>query len=110
MTPVEANDPDVVDSFAKAATLMEVKTPTGPQLDMVTIMPMVNPRLLAVPTMIIHGEYDDVSDLEGLLPFFRQLPNPYKRYVIIQDSGHMMHLQKGHLLFQQTIASFFKAV
>jgi pimeloyl-ACP methyl ester carboxylesterase len=59
--------------------------------------------------MIIHGEYDDVSDLEGLLPFFRQLPNPYKQYVIIQDSGHMMHLQKGHRLFQQTIASFFKA-
>jgi pimeloyl-ACP methyl ester carboxylesterase len=108
MTPAEANDPDVVDSFARAATLVEVKTPTGPQLDMVTIMPMVNPRLLPVPTMIIHGEYDDVSDLEGLLPFFRQLPNPHKQYVIIQDSGHMMHLQKGHRLFQQATASFFK--
>jgi pimeloyl-ACP methyl ester carboxylesterase len=110
MTPVEANDADVVDSFAKAAALVELKTPTGPQLDMVSIMPMVNPRLVAVPTMIIHGEHDDVSDLDGLLPFFRQLPNPNKQYVVIPDSGHMMHLQKGHRLFQQTVAGFFKAV
>lgn len=109
MTPSEANDPDVVDSFAKAATLVEAKTPTGPQLDMVTIMPMVNPRLLPVSTMIIHGEHDDVSDLDGLLPFFRQLPNPNKQYVVIPDSGHMMHLQKGHRLFQQAIAGFLKA-
>lgn len=109
MTPVEANDADAVESFAKAAALVELKTPTGPQLDMVTIMPMVNPRLLPVPTMIIHGEHDDVSDLDGLLPFFRQLPNPNKQYVVIPDSGHMMHLQKGHRLFQQAVAGFFKA-
>ena len=108
MTPVEANDQEVVDSFARAAVQVETLTPTGPQLDMVTIMPMVNPRLLTVPTMIIHGQYDDVSDLEGLLPFFKQLPNPYKRYVVIPDAGHMMHLQKGNRLFLQEVASFLK--
>jgi hypothetical protein len=26
--------------------------------------------------MIIHGKYDDVADLDGLLPFFQQLPKP----------------------------------
>jgi len=77
---------------------------------MVTLLPMVNPRLLPVPAMIIHGQHDDVSDLDGLLPFFRQLPNPNKQYVVVPDSGHMMHLQKGHRLFQQAIAGFLKAV
>ena len=110
MTPVEANDADVVNSYAKAAVAIEAKTPTGPQLDMVTIMPMVNPRLIPAPTMLIHGEYDDVADLDGLLPFFKQLPNPYKRYVVIPDAGHMMHLQKGHQLFQHEVSSFFKGV
>jgi pimeloyl-ACP methyl ester carboxylesterase len=109
MTPAEANDPAIVDSYAAAATRIEVRTPTGPQLDMVTIMPMVNPRLLPVPTMIIHGEHDDVADVEGLLPFFKQLPNPYKHYVVIPDAGHMMHLQKSHRLFQHEVAGFFKA-
>lgn len=109
MTPASANDPAVVDAFAKAAVKAEVKTPTGPQLDMVTIMPMINPRLIPVPTMLIHGEYDDVADLDGLLLFFQQLPNPYKRYVVIPNAGHMMHLQEGHRLFQHEVAGFFKA-
>jgi pimeloyl-ACP methyl ester carboxylesterase len=76
---------------------------------MVTIMPMVNPRLIAVPMMLIHGQYDDVADLDGLLPFFRQLPHPYKKYVVVPDGGHMMHLQKGHQLFQREVTAFFKA-
>src|SRR5262245_44019654 len=109
MTPAASNDPAVVDAFAKAAVQVEVKTPTGPQLDMVTMMPMLNPRLMPVPTMLIHGEYDDVADLDGLLPFFQQLPNPYKRYVVIPNVGHMMHLQGGHRLFQHEVVSFFKA-
>ncbi len=108
MTPAAVNDPDVVNAFAKAAVQIETRTATGPQLDMVTILPMVNARLIPVPTMIIHGQYDDVADTEGLLPFFCQLPNPYKRYVIIPDAGHMMHLQAGHLLFQKEVAGFFK--
>ena len=108
LTLEAANDPAVVDAYAKAASQVEVKTATGPQLDMVTIMPMVNPRLMPVPTMIIHGEYDDVADLDGLLPFFRQLPNPYKKYVVVPNAGHMMHLQEGHHVFQREVASFFK--
>ena len=109
MTPAEANDPQVVDAYAKAAAAVELKSPTGPQLDMVTIMPMINPRLFPIPTMIIHGQYDDVADLDGLFPFFQQLPNPNKRYVVVPDAGHMMHLQKGHQLFQHEVVSFFTA-
>jgi pimeloyl-ACP methyl ester carboxylesterase len=109
MAPSEANDPEVVDAYAKEAARVEVKSPTGPQLDMVTIMPMINPRLMSVPTMIIHGQYDDVADLEGLLPFFAQLPSPNKRYVVVPDAGHMMHLQKGHLIFQHEVIGFFSA-
>jgi pimeloyl-ACP methyl ester carboxylesterase len=109
MTPAEANDPEVVDAFAKAAVQVEVKSATGPQLDMVTILPMVNPRLVPVPTMIIHGQYDDVADLDGLLPFFMQLANPRKQYVVVPDAGRMMHLQKGHRIFQQQVIAFFSA-
>ena len=109
MAPPEVSDPEVVDAYAKAAAQVEVKTATGPQLDMVTIMPMLNPRLMPVPVMIIHGQYDDVADLDGLLPFFSQLPNPRKQYVVVPDAGHMMHLQKGHRLFQHDVIAFFSA-
>lgn len=108
MTPAEVNDPEVIDAYARAAVQAEPKTALGPQLDMTTIMPMVNPRLIPVPVLIIHGQYDDVADLDGLLPFFRQLPSPYKKYTIVPDAGHMMHLQKGHRLFQHEVVEFFK--
>jgi len=109
LTPAEANEPAVVDAYAKAAFEVEKKTPTSPQLDMVTILPMVNARLISVPTLIIHGQYDDVADLDGLFTFFRQLPNPNKRYVVVPNAGHMMHLQKGHVVFEREVAGFFKA-
>lgn len=108
MTPDGANDPEVVDAFAREAARTETQTPTGPQLDMVSIMPMVHARLIPVPTMIIHGEFDDVADPGGLFPFFHELPNPDKRYVVIPEAGHMMHLQKGHRRFQEEVSHFFR--
>ena len=109
MTPAAVSNPDVVEAYARAAAAAQPMVPTGPQLDMATLMPMVNPRLIPVPTMLIHGQYDDVADLDGLLPFFAQLPNPHKKYVVIPDSGHMVHLQAGHRLLQHEVASFFLA-
>lgn len=107
LTPNENNYPDVVDAFAKAAASVEKNTPTSPQLDLITKLPMLDASKIVVPTMIIHGQYDDVADTKQLLPFFEQLPNPNKRYVIVPDAGHMMMLQKGHTIFQQAITDYF---
>lgn len=109
MTPESVNNRDAVDAYAKAAAAVEIKTSTGPQLDMVTIMPMVNPRMIKVPVMLIHGQYDDVADMNGLLPFFQELPNPDKRYVVIPDAGHMMMFQKGNHMFQRAVGEFFQS-
>jgi pimeloyl-ACP methyl ester carboxylesterase len=109
MTPPEANEPAVVDAFAKAAAHSQPRSPTGPQVDLLTKLPMVDATRLPVPVMMIHGQYDDVADMKGLRPFFDQLPHPNKRYVVVPDAGHMMHLQKGHRLFQHEVAGFFTA-
>jgi pimeloyl-ACP methyl ester carboxylesterase len=106
MAPASDNIPAIVDAYAKAAAAVEKKTPTGPQLDMVTIMPMLNPRLMNASIMLIHGEHDDVADTVGLLPFFQALPNPDKRYVIIPEAGHMMMFQKGRQKFQHAVIDF----
>ena len=109
MTPPEANEAAVVEAFARSAALVETRSPTGPQVDLLTKLPMVDAACLPVPVMMIHGQYDDVADLAGLWPFFRELPHPYKKYVVIPDAGHMMHLQKGHRQFQHEVAAFFAA-
>lgn len=108
-TPDSVNDTAIVDAFARAAALAEPRTPTGPQLDMIERMPMVDASRLAVPFMMIHGEYDDVADVEGLLPFFSALRNPDKRYVVIPGGGHMLHLQSGRTRFHAALIEFLSA-
>ena len=107
LTPEDVNDPVVMDAFAKAATLVELKSPTGPQVDLLTRQPLIDASKITVPTMLIHGQYDDVADLEGLLPFFTALPNPDKQYTVIPDGGHMLHLQRGYARFQRAVANWF---
>lgn len=106
LTPEGVNLPAVVEAFALAAAQGQPRSPTGPQVDLLTRMPLVDAAQIPVPVMMIHGQYDDVADLPGLLPFFAALPNPDKRYVVIPDAGHMMHLQLGHRRFQQAVVEF----
>jgi pimeloyl-ACP methyl ester carboxylesterase len=109
MTPDEVNEPAVIDAFARCAALVETKSPTGPQVDLLTRQPLVDPSRITVPVMMVHGQYDDVADLDGLLPFFQALPNPDKQYTVVPGGGHMLHLQKGHAHFQHAVVAWFNA-
>jgi pimeloyl-ACP methyl ester carboxylesterase len=106
IAPDSVNYTEAIDTFARAAMKVETRSPTGPQLDMVTMMPMVNPRLITVPTMIIYGEYDDVADINGLMPFFSELPNMDKRHIVVPDAGHMIQFQKGRHYLHGAIVDF----
>ena len=108
LTPEAVNERRVIDAFAQAASVAEAITPTGPQVDMCTKLPLVDPRSITVPVMMIHGQYDDVAGTDGLLPFFIALPNAHKKYVIVPDAGHMMQFQKGRGIFQAEVGVFFK--
>ena len=105
-TPDSANDSAVIDAFAQAAAQVELQTPTGPQVDLLTRMPLVDATRITVPVMMIHGEHDDVADEAGLRPFFDALPNSRKRYAVVKNGGHMLHLQQGHVAFQQAVLAF----
>lgn len=107
MTPDEVNDKAVIDAFAHSAARVETKSPTGPQVDLLTRQPLIDPMRIMVPTLLIHGQYDDVADLAGLWPFFAALPNPDKQYTVIPEGGHMLHLQKGHARFRRAVADWF---
>lgn len=109
LTPDEVNVPVVIDAFAKAAALVETKSPTGPQVDLLTRQPLIDACRITVPTMVIHGQYDDVADLDGLWPFFKALPHADKQYTVIPDGGHMLHLQKGYARFQRAVVAWFTA-
>jgi pimeloyl-ACP methyl ester carboxylesterase len=109
LTPDVVNESAVINAFAHAAAQVETKSPTGPQVDLLTRQPLIDATKITVPVLLIHGQYDDVADLDGLWPFFAALPNPDKQYTVVPEGGHMLHLQKGHARFQCAVAAWFSA-
>jgi hypothetical protein len=39
----------------------------------------------------------------------KYVSTPSGKPAVVPDAGHMMHLQKGHQLFQHEVVSFFTA-
>jgi pimeloyl-ACP methyl ester carboxylesterase len=106
-TPPALNDEAVIEAFAQAAAAVQSQSPTGPQIDLLTRQPLIDARRITVPTLLVHGEHDDVADLPGLWPFFAALPNPDKQYTVVPGGGHMLHLQQGHARLQRVLIDWF---
>ncbi len=51
-----------------------------------------------------HGQRSHLATTSGVAAGTRC----YSRDVIVPNAGHMMHLQKGHEVFQREVAGFFK--
>ena len=60
-TPDDVTDPAVMERFADAASAVETRTSTGPQLDMVTRLPLVDPARIAVPTLMMSGYHNSTE-------------------------------------------------
>src|SRR5438105_10212991 len=70
------SDPAVAEALADAELVFGDQVPTGTYLDMTANLPVVDPRELQAPVMIVRGEHDGIASEEDLLDFFRPLPNP----------------------------------
>jgi pimeloyl-ACP methyl ester carboxylesterase len=69
-------------------------------------LPILDPKRIVVPTLIIFGEKDFAANDADLLPFFEQLNTHDKSYVQLPESGHVMILEKGHRRLQHEVLSF----
>jgi hypothetical protein len=58
------------------------EVPTGTYLDMAANLPLVDPKKVLAPVLMIRGIHDGNSTTEDLIDFFRQLPNGDRQFVI----------------------------
>lgn len=77
-----------------------VRTPNGSVQDMRDYWyagkPYWNPALVTAPTLVVHGEWDEVLTLADALGVFNALSNtPLKRMVVIGAGSHMMLIEKN---------------
>lgn len=62
--------------------------PSGTYLDMVTLLPIVDPSRLNFPVIIFRGEKDEIATDTDVLAFFTKLPNRNRQYCEFAGAGH----------------------
>jgi pimeloyl-ACP methyl ester carboxylesterase len=86
------SDPRVAEAIAAAELPLGDTVPTGTYLDMTAHLPLVDPRRVLSPVLIVRGQYDGISTDADLLDFFTQLPNPDRQYALMAGAAHSVAL------------------
>jgi pimeloyl-ACP methyl ester carboxylesterase len=97
----------VIDAFADAILSLDDSVPTGTYVDMCSKLPVVDPAKIAVPTLIMRGQWDGIASLDDLLKFFERLPNPDKHFAVMPGISHASFQQKNYQLVYHILWSFF---
>jgi pimeloyl-ACP methyl ester carboxylesterase len=101
-------DDKVIEAFADAIVALDSSVPTGTYVDMCSKLPVVDPEKIAVPTLIMRGQWDGIASMEDLLAFFAKLPNPDKQFAVMPGISHASFQQKNYLLVYHILTSFFE--
>src|SRR5215471_15989661 len=104
--PGTAHD-DVIEAFADAILRLDDSVPTGTYVDMCANLPVVDPKKITVPTIIMRGEYDGIASFDDLIEFFKLLPNPDKQFAVMPGISHASFQGKNYELCLHILLSFF---
>jgi pimeloyl-ACP methyl ester carboxylesterase len=104
-----ASDAIAVDAWVKEVAQWGSKAPNGVLVDLLTKMPLTDPKRIAPPTMIILGDLDRLTPVTqpNLPGFFAALPNTDKQLIIVPGAGHALTVQKPRLRFYREVAKWF---
>ena len=102
-----AADETTVDAFADAILTLDDSMPTGTYVDMCSRLPLLDPKNLPVPCIILRGEYDGIAGMDDLIQFFLQLPNMNKQFSVMRGISHASFQQKNYMMVYHILHSFF---
>lgn len=96
-------DPAVADAIANDELKFGDQVPTGTYLDMAANLPLVDPKRVLGPVLMIRGEHDGNSSQDDLIDFYRQLPNGDRQFVMLPHTAHSAgYSNNRHLLWYAT--------
>jgi pimeloyl-ACP methyl ester carboxylesterase len=100
-------DEATVNAFADAILALDDSMPTGTYVDMCSRLPLLDPKKIPVPTIILRGEHDGIASLDDLIEFFKRLPNMNKQFSVMGGISHASFQQKNYMMVYQILHSFF---
>jgi hypothetical protein len=57
--------------------------------------------------MIMRGQFDGIAGFQDVVNFFAKLPNPDKRFVVMQGIAHSGMHEKNFAIVLNTIETFY---
>ena len=100
-------DDATIDAFATAILSLDDSVPTGTYVDMCSKLPLVDPKKIKVPTIVMRGEHDGIASMEDLLEFFALLPHPDKQFTVMEGISHATFQQKNYLSVYHILHAFY---
>lgn len=100
-------DAATIEAFADAILTLDDSMPTGTYVDMCSKLPLLDPRKISAPALILRGEYDGIAGMDDLIDFFRLLPNMNKQFSVMAGISHASFQQKNYMMVYQILHSFF---
>jgi pimeloyl-ACP methyl ester carboxylesterase len=95
-----------VEALADVEMQFGDQIPTGTYLDMTANLPVVDPKKVMSPTLLIRGEYDGIATVADLQDFFTQLPNGDRQFIILPGTAHSVVLATNRQLFWHATRAF----
>ena len=100
-------DRRTVDAFADAILALDDSMPNGTYIDMCSKLPVVDPRKIHCPTLLMRGQFDGIAGLDDLINFFKLLPCPDKQFSVMNGISHASFQQKNYLMCYQILHAYF---
>jgi pimeloyl-ACP methyl ester carboxylesterase len=104
-----AYDPAVAEAIIAVEMRFGDTIPSGTYLDMAANLPLVDPKKVLSPVLMVRGEHDGNSTNEDLLDFYRQLPNGDRQYVILPNTAHSLGYSNNRHLLWYVVHNFLAA-
>ncbi|HET7490761.1 MAG TPA: alpha/beta hydrolase [Bradyrhizobium sp.] len=100
------SDQAAVEALADVEMQFGDQVPTGTYLDMVANLPLVDPKKVMSPVLLVRGEYDGIATVADLEEFYNQLPNGDRQFVILPGTAHSLVLATNRQLFWHVMKGF----
>jgi len=99
-------DPAIADILADEELKFGDQVPTGTYLDMTSKLPLVDPKKVLAPVLLVRGEYDGIATMNDLSDFFLQLPNGDRQFVILPGMAHSVVQGSNRQVFWHALHAF----
>ncbi len=100
-------DLPTIEAFADAILTLDDSMPTGTYVDMCSKLPLLDPKKLLAPTIILRGEFDGIASFDDLLEYYRLLPHSNKQFSLMEGISHASFQQKNYMMVYQILHGFF---